>query len=83
MKSETFRTLSEFNKQYNLIRNDILNRHGYKKGDRVRLKNAIMLYQNFNDQWLPITSVKTDMVNRIKMNEFLNNKNEFKLKALV
>lgn len=45
---QTFNKLTEFNKQYNLVRKDILQRHGFKEGDKVKLQNAIAMYQNFN-----------------------------------
>lgn len=80
MVSNLFSTVSEFNKAYETIRSDILTRHGIKKGQRVRLKNAIALYQQFDGHWIKITSIKSDMVDRIKA---YNNKGKFKLQALV
>lgn len=83
-ESSTFTTLKEFNKQYDLLREDILIRHGYEKGARgVRLKNAIMLYQNFNGTWVKMTSIKTDMTDRIKMSNISGSKKEYMLKAMV
>mgnify|MGYP005827642065 CR=1 FL=1 len=81
---ETFQTVKEFNKQYNQVRSDILERHGIKDGQKARLKDAIMLYQNFDGTWIKTTSKKTDMIDRIKMQEKVIKKGtEFKLVAMV
>lgn len=58
MESSIFNTIADFNKQYEILRDDILKRHGYEKGSKVRLKNAIALYQRFNENWIKTTSVK-------------------------
>ncbi len=81
--ADTFKTVKEFNKQYDLVRKDILERHGYKEGDKVRLKNAIMLYQDFNGQWVNASSTKTDMIDRIKMYSLSDKETSFKLQAMV
>ena len=78
---QVFSTVTDFNKQYNLMREDILRRHGHKIGDKVKLVKAIAMYQKFNDNWVLVTSKKTDMTDRIKMYEGKNV--EFRLKALV
>lgn len=80
---QTFNTLTEFNKQYNLVRKDILQRHGFKEGDKVKLQNAIAMYQNFNGYWIKTTTIKTDMIDRIKMNNLANKEATYILKALV
>ena len=35
-----FTTVKEFNKEYKKLRTEILERHGYKDGDKVILKKA-------------------------------------------
>ena len=35
-----FTTIKEFNKEYKKLRTEILERHGYKDGDKVRLKKG-------------------------------------------
>lgn len=80
---QTFNKLTEFNKQYNLVRKDILQRHGFKEGDKVKLQNAIAMYQKFNGYWIKTTTIKTDMIERIKMNDITGEKATYMLKALV
>jgi hypothetical protein len=75
-----FTTLKEFKKAYEEVRNDILVRHGYKPGDKVRLNNVIQLWQKFNDTWVKAGTVKSDMEDRIKMYQ---NNGVFKLTARV
>jgi hypothetical protein len=81
MESKSFETVKELNKEYEIVRDDILVRHGFEKGAKVRLKNAIMMYQKFNGEWVRTTSVKTNMIDRVKMYDGLNA--EFMLKAMV
>ena len=83
VETKEFQTVAEFNRMYDLVREDILKRHEIKKGTKVRLKHAMMLYQDMNGEWIPMTSVKSDMIDRIKMNETLETGNKFKLKATV
>lgn len=78
-----FSTLKEFNKAYNLLRKDILIRHNVPEGTKAVLKNATMLYENIGGQWLKITSVKSDMIDRIKLYEVCNKQGQFKLIAIV
>lgn len=80
MTTASISTVAELNKYYNLLRDNILVRHGVKAGQKVRLKNAIALYQRFPNGWIKITSVKSDMVDKVKMYQ---GKAEFMLKALV
>lgn len=80
MESRSFGSLKEFNKEYKTLREDILKRH-VKEGQKARLKNAIMMYQRFNCGWVKITSVKSNMIDRIKTHEGLNS--EFKLVSMV
>lgn len=80
MESQSFKNVTDFNRAYENVRNDILERHGFKKGDKVRLKQAIMMYQNFDGNWLKASSVKTDMLDRVKR---YDNNGNFKLVALV
>jgi hypothetical protein len=82
-KSKVFNTVSELNKAYNEIRTDIIERHGNKNGTKVRLKNAIMLYQKLNNEWVRMCSTKTDMISKIKMCELYKVNAEFMLKARV
>lgn len=79
--NNTFNTVQEFNKAYDSVRNDILKRHGITDSKKARLINAIQLYQKFNNNWLKATTVKTDMIDRIKRYDGKNA--EFMLKALV
>ncbi|MCY9056100.1 hypothetical protein MOE90_20905 [Bacillus spizizenii] len=81
MESKIFQTVKDFKKEYDAMRSDILERHGIKEGQRARLKNAIMMYQKFNCGWVKITSIKTDMIQTIKIHEELETK--FMLKAMV
>jgi hypothetical protein len=79
-ESKDFSTIKDFNKAYEEVRNDILARHNIKQGTKVRLKNAIMMLQNFNGNWIKVNSTKVDMMDRIKK---YNNEGKFKLKAMV
>lgn len=78
-----FSTLKEFNKAYNQLRKEIMIRHNVQEGTKARLKNAIMLYENINGQWLKRTSIKTDMTNHIKLYEAIKKQGQFKLVAMV
>lgn len=78
-----FSTLKEFRKVYEEVREDILTRHGYKKGDKVKLKNAVMLWQNLSGQWVKCSSVKGDMEDRIRVYEVSGKETLFKLTSLV
>ena len=83
MEQYEFSTLKDFRKAYNAIREIILIRHGYKKGDKVKLKNAVMLYQKFDDHWVKCNMIKSDMEDKIKMYEACNKEVYFKLVSLV
>lgn len=67
MESSKFNTVAELNKQYEILRNDILVRHNIADGSKVRLKNAIFMYQKLNGVFIKVTSTKSDMVDRVKM----------------
>ena len=77
-ESAVFTTLSGFNKAYNEMRDDMIERHGFT-GKKVRLVGAIALTQEFESGYLRRTSVKTDMIEAIRIREGTN----FKLIALV
>lgn len=82
----TFKTIKEFNKQYDLIRTDILERHGYKKGDKVKLKKAMALLISFDGENFINTGCYSivDMKDKIKMYSLYGSDNVvFKLKPLV
>lgn len=79
--NNTFRTVQEFNKAYDLVRDDILKRHGITDSKKARLINAVQLYQKFNNNWVRTSTVKRDMIDRIKRYDGKNA--EFMLKALV
>lgn len=83
--SDAFKTVREFNKVYNEIRLQILERHGYKQGDKVKLVRAVQLLQSFDgENYLPSSMVKSDMTDKIRMYEATGKDNvSFKLKALV
>ncbi|MFB6499735.1 hypothetical protein [Bacillus haynesii] len=81
MESKVFRTVREFHKEYNNLREDILKRHGVKKGQPARLVKAIILVQRINNEWVETTSAKSHMVDRIK--RYVELGAEFKLKSLV
>ncbi|AFQ29846.1 hypothetical protein P4493_05650 [Bacillus thuringiensis] len=83
-RSRTFSTVKEFRKEYDNMRIDILKRHNITDPSKARLKNAMRLYQTFNNQWTPITMKKSDMENRIKMYEDIPDRQAcFMLEALV
>ena len=75
----SFETMAEFNKAYNTLRDDIMKE--LNTTGRVRLNGAIVLLQKFegNENFLRITSSKTDMIDHIKMYEGKNAK--YKLMA--
>ena len=81
----TLTSLKEFNKCYDILRTDILKRHGFKKGDKVRLNKAIGLFISYDGDNFINTSCYTiiDMKDKIKMYELSNSKYIFKLKTLV
>ena len=82
----TFKTIKEFNKQYDAIRTDILERHGYKKGDKVRLKKAMALLISFDGENFINTGCYSiiEMKDKIKMYSLYGSDNVvFKLKPLV
>jgi len=83
MESAEFTKVSELNRHYNEVRDDIIVRHNVEKGTKVRLNNAIALYKNFDGQWIKMTSIKSDMINRLKQAELYNVDGIYKLKALV
>ncbi|MGF2714559.1 hypothetical protein ACQUY5_20110 [Bacillus cereus] len=83
-RSKTFSTLTEFRKEYDNMRLDILKRHNIEDPRKARLKNAMRLYQTFNNQWTPITMTKSDMEDRIKKYEAIPDRPAyFMLEALV
>lgn len=75
-----FTTLKDFRKEYDKLREEILIRHGYKKGDKVRLNRIIVLWKQINGNWFTMTTVKYDMEWHLKLAE---GKKKFKLTALV
>lgn len=82
----TFKTIKEFNKQYDTIRTDILERHGYKKGDKVILKKAMALLISFDGENFINTGCYSiiEMKDKIKMYNLYGSDNVvFKLKPLV
>ena len=80
-----FNTIKEFNKHYNSVRMDILTRHGYKRGDKVRLKKAMALMFSFDGENFFDTGCYSivDMKDKIRMYELSNQEVVFCLKALV
>lgn len=85
MESNEFNTVTEFRKEYDRMRMDILNRHGYKPGDRVRLKKAMTLLMSFDGQNYINSGLHTiiDMKDKVSMYELSSQNVLFKLKALV
>lgn len=84
--SQSFKTVREFNRIYKEMRLQILERHGHKQGDKVKLVRAVQLLQSFDggENYMPFSMVKGDMVDQIGMYEIVNKDNvSFKLKALV
>lgn len=81
MESNIITNIKEFNHEYERLRDDILKRHGFQKGDKVRLKSAMELEQNFSGSWLRVSTRKTDMIDRIKSYSDLNA--EFRLRSLI
>lgn len=66
--TDTFKTIKDFNKQYKELRNQIMIRHGYELGSKVKLVNAVRLLQSFDSEYyVNCTMVKSDMTDRIKM----------------
>ena len=81
-----FTTVKEFNKQYENLRTEILERHGYKPGDPVRLKKAMVLMFSFDNGENFISTGQytiTGMKDKIRMYEMSDSNVVFKLKALV
>ncbi|MEC2463577.1 hypothetical protein P9X10_01500 [Bacillus cereus] len=79
-----FSTVKEFKKEWDAMRLDIFQRHNIIDPKKARLGKAIKLYQMFNGNWYPITTVKGEMQNRIKMYEGIPNRQEkFILVALL
>ena len=85
MESNEFNTVTEFRKEYDRMRIDILNRHGYKPGDRVRLKKAMTLLMSLDGQNYIHSGLHTiiDMKDKVSMYELSSQNVLFKLKALV
>lgn len=81
----TFKTIKEFNKCYDAVRTEILERHGYKKGDKVKLKKAMVLMMSFDGKNFINTGCYSivDMKDKIKMYGLSSSNYVFKLKALV
>lgn len=80
-----FTTVKEFNKEYKKLRTEILERHGYKDGDKVILKKAMVLMFSFDGENFINTGCYSiiDMKDKIKMYELSSQNVIFKLKALV
>lgn len=80
-----FNTIKEFNKCYNSVRMDILTRHGYQEGDKVRLKKAMALMISFDGENFLNTGCYSivDMKDKIRMYELSSTKVLFSLKPLV
>ena len=76
-ESSVFTNLTGFNKAYNEVRDDIIERHG--DGRKVRLVNAVALMQEFESGYLRVTTSKTTMIDWIKIREGTN----FKIIPLV
>lgn len=78
-----FKNLTEFRKEYDRLRNDILKRYGVEEGKKARLKHAIMLCMSISGgDFLRVSSVKSDMEDFIRIRE--NNEiYVFKLEAMV
>lgn len=81
----TFKNVKEFRKCYDILRAEILDRHGYKKGDRVKLNKAIVLMISFDGENFINTGCYSivDIKDKIKMYELSNGNYLFKLKALI
>ena len=81
----TFKNVKEFRKYYDILRAEILERHGYKKGDRVKLKKAMVLMISFDGENFINTGCYSivDMKDKIRMYELSTSNYLFKLKALV
>lgn len=77
-----FNDFKGFNKAYNELRLEIIERHGYKPTDKVRLNGVVVMYQNFGHGWLKTGTVKTDMIERVKKYEGKKHA-RFKLESLV
>lgn len=75
----SFDTMAGFNKAYNALRKDIM--EALNTTGKVRLNGAIVLMHKFEggENFLRITSSKTDMISHIKMYEGRNA--EYKLMA--
>lgn len=87
-KATTFTTVKEFSKQYDIVRTEILERHGYKKGDKVRLNKAMALMFSFDGENFINTGCYSivDMKDKIRMYELFGTDGDnvlFKLRALV
>ena len=80
-----FTTIKKFNKEYKKLRTEILERHGYKDGDKVRLKKAMALMFSFDGENFINTGCYSiiDMKDKIKMYELSSQNVIFKLKALL
>lgn len=82
----TFTTIKEFNKQYDITRTEILERHGYKPGDKVRLKKAMALMISFDGENFINTGCYSivEMKDKIRMYSLYGSSNVvFKLQPLV
>lgn len=83
-ESKIFSTTKDLNKEYKQLRETIIVRHGYKVGDKVKLKNAVRMMMSIDGEtFLNCGMVFSDMKDRVKYNEVTNGNAVFKLVALV
>lgn len=78
MESKVFTTSKELKKEYNAMRNVILEKLD-TQGQKVRLKNAIYLYVDFGTGFVRKTGVLSDMINDVKFYEICGKEYNYKL----
>lgn len=79
---DSFYTLEEFNKQYNSIRKDIINRYKIYPNLKIKWTNKIRLYEKINNQWLLVATTKQEMLMKIESCIKLRGKGEFMLESI-
>lgn len=83
-ETKVFNTVKDLNKEYKQLRETIIVRHGYKVGDKVKLKNAVRMMMSLDgENFINCGMVLSDMKNRVKSNEVVNGNTVYKLVALV
>ena len=84
--SKEFKTVTEFRKQYEEVRTDILIRHGYQPGDKDKLKKAMALMIKFEGMDFINTGCYTitEMKDKVQMYQLYGSSEvAFRLEALV